>query len=87
MAQFLKFKFLITLKLNFHCGQSNFFCLFQKFEKSNNKIVKFAVENFEHFGCKFWSWKLWTFMSRVNKEQSKITLYLWWAHLYKVGGW
>ena len=62
MARFLKFKFLITLKLNFDGGQlkNNNFVYFKKL-KSHSKIVKFAVkkilsicagkfedENFEH---------------------------------------
>ena len=28
------------------------FCLFQKVEKSHNKIVKFPVKNYEHLPCK-----------------------------------
>ena len=48
MARFLKFKFLITLKLNFNGAQfykrNIKFWLFQKVEKSHNKIVKFAVK-------------------------------------------
>ena len=54
MAQFLKFKFLITLKLNFTVGQFYIenikFWLFQKVEKNHNKSGKYAVENFGHFG-------------------------------------
>ena len=52
MARFLKFKFLITIKLNFNRGpilqkKIKFWC-FQKVEKIQNKIVKFEFENFEH---------------------------------------
>ena len=51
MARFLNFKFLFKLKLNFNGDQCHtIFWLFQKVEKSHNKIVKFAVENFEHLG-------------------------------------
>ena len=56
MVEFLKFKFLIALQLNFNGGQFYKYLylyiktgLFQKVEKSHNKIVKIEVENFEHF--------------------------------------
>ena len=49
MARFFKFKFLITLKLNFNGGQfykkkTLNFGYFKKLKKSHNKIVKFAVK-------------------------------------------
>ena len=56
MARFIKFKFLIALKLNFNRGQFykkvSKFGYFQKKWKSQNKIVKFEVEHFEHLCCK-----------------------------------
>ena len=50
MVRFLKFKFLTALKsilkgVNFINIK---IWLFQKVEKSHNKIVKFEVENFKH---------------------------------------
>ena len=54
MAQYLKIKFLISLKLN----EGSFLsinikiCFFQKVEKSHCKIVKLEVENFEHLCSK-----------------------------------
>ena len=55
MAQFLKTKFQIALKLNFNGGQfyeiiSNF-GYFKKWEKIHNKIVKFEIPNFERLRC------------------------------------
>ena len=49
MARFLKFKIVITLKLNFYGGSILFkknikFWSFQKVGKSHNKIGKFAVK-------------------------------------------
>ena len=55
MAPFLKFKFPITLKLNLNWGQPYENIkkwLFQRVEKSHNKIVKFENENFSHLHCK-----------------------------------
>ena len=40
MAQFLKFKFLITLKLNLNGGQCYKFVFFKKWEKIKIIIVK-----------------------------------------------
>ena len=53
MAQFLKFKFLIALKLNLNWGQFYKYvniniCFFEKVEKIHIKILKFDVENVEH---------------------------------------
>ena len=56
MALFSKVKFLLALKLNFNGGQFHKknieIWLFQKVEKSLNKIVKFEFENFGHLLCK-----------------------------------
>ena len=50
MAQFLKFTFLIALKLNFNGG----LILLKKYQNLVIlKIVKFKVESFVHLGYKF----------------------------------
>ena len=56
MAQSLNFVFLIALNLNLNGAQFYIkhikIWLFQKVEKSCNKIVKFEIEKFEHLLCK-----------------------------------
>ena len=39
--------------------------------KKSQKIVKFAVENFEHLRCKVWRWKFWAFAFSFSLQQSK----------------
>ena len=51
MARFLKFRFLIALKLHFngvHFIKNIKIWLIEKIGKSHNKIVKFEVEHLEH---------------------------------------
>ena len=75
MACFLLLKFLITLKLDFNGGvnfiKKYYILVISKSRKSNFKIVKFVVKNFEHLRLKVWSWKFWTFVSRINKKTIK----------------
>ena len=58
------FKIQVALKLNFIEGQ--FFNKYQNLDvsksgKSNIEIVKFRVQNFQHFDWKVWNWKCWAF--------------------------
>ena len=59
MAQFFKFKFIITFELIFYgvnfINKITNFDYIKKLKKIQNKIMKLAATNFEHLYCKIWS--------------------------------